>query len=127
MDTTTTQPQAKKDWGTLNGQGGCHCGKLRYAVNGPMLNQSYCDCKACQKETGAMKAPFITVRGESVKILKGTPADFKSNSGWKCDCHGSWRYCPDCGTRIYWVNDDGKMVDILPGSLDDPTVFVLKD
>jgi len=103
--------------------GSCHCGKVEFTVNGPILGQSYCDCKACQKATGTLKVPFITVSKDSLTIDKGDLSIAHGSTGVKCDNNGFWQHCPECGTKIYWVPHQGDQIDILVGTLDDTSVF----
>ena len=34
-------------------EGGCHCGSLRYRVDGPVKWGTYCHCRICQLTLGA--------------------------------------------------------------------------
>ena len=103
--------------------GACHCGQVRYAVVGPVVRCSFCDCRGCQRATGALKAPFVTVRRADFRIVQGVPTEFRSDSGAKCDARGTWFFCPACGTTLYWRAREGAELDLLAGTLDDPRCF----
>jgi hypothetical protein len=106
--------------------GRCHCGQITYEAQGPIVNQSYCDCQGCKRATGALRVPFVTVLRKNLKIT-GEPKTFRSQSGAKCDAHGVWLFCPNCGTHLFWQNNEGDHMDIFVGTLDDPTIFQPKE
>ena len=107
--------------------GRCHCGYVKYRVQGRVIKCSFCDCRGCQRASGALKAPFVTVLGAAFTITAGKPAHFRSDSKAKCDCHGVWHFCPRCGTQVFWKPDKGKQLDIFAGTLDDTTIFQCKE
>ena len=108
---------------TITGQ--CHCGHVKYEAQGPVVKCSYCDCRGCQRSTGTLQAPFITVRRADFKVTAGKTTEFRAKSGEKCDCHGVWNFCPKCGTQVFWKGDKGNELDIFAGTLDDTALFKL--
>lgn len=117
--------EAKGDMSMMTGQ--CHCGRIKYEAKSPIVKCSYCDCRGCQRATGTLKAPFVTVRRDGVKVISGKPSEFRAASGEKCDAHGVWLFCPDCGTQLFWKGDKGDELDIFAGTLDDASVFKPKE
>jgi hypothetical protein len=107
--------------------GQCHCGHVKYEAQAPIVKCSYCDCPGCRKATGALKAPFVTVRRTRFKIVAGEPTEFRAASGVKCDAHGTWHFCPRCGTHVFWKGNRGNEIDIFAGTLDDISVFQPKE
>ena len=103
--------------------GHCHCGEIRYEAQGPIVKSSYCDCSGCQRATGTLRAPFVTVQKSGFRITEGTPAVYRASSGERCDAHGEWTFCPHCGTQLYWGDPQGSEVDIFAGTLDDTGLF----
>ncbi len=103
--------------------GQCHCGQVKYRAEGAIVKSSVCDCRGCQRATGALAAPFITVRRANFTITAGKAASFRATSGEKCDGHGVWHFCAKCGAQLYWLGDKGKDVDIFAGTLDDTSLF----
>ena len=104
--------------------GRCHCGKIRYAVTGPVVKTSTCDCTGCRRATGTLAAPFVTVKGDDLRVTAGEPKTYLAVGGEKCDKHGSWYFCGDCGSPLYWADNLRKQqVDLFAGSLDDPSIF----
>jgi hypothetical protein len=122
----TTPQKATSDVTTILTSGSCHCGEVEYTIDGPMLKQSYCDCAACRKATGALRVPFVTVPQDSLAV-KGTLATVRGHTDGGCDQHGSWRFCPTCGTNLFWMPDEGDQVDVLAGALDDVSLFRVEE
>jgi hypothetical protein len=59
-----------------------------------------CNCRACQKRTGAPFGAALYFRKEALSIL-GTSRTFArtADSGRGLETH----FCPDCGTSLYWT------------------------
>lgn len=123
----TVQQEPTSEANVIHTSGSCHCGEIEYTIDGPMLKQSYCDCAACRKATGALKVPFVTVRQASLTVTKGEPSTVRGSTDGGCDQHGSWRFCPACGTNLFWVPDEGDQIDVLAGALDDVSLFRVED
>jgi len=103
--------------------GQCHCGAVKYEAQGTVVKSSHCDCRGCQRASGAIQVPFVTVLRTGFKITAGKPTEFRAKSEAKCDCHGTWHFCPKCGTQMFWKGDKGKELDVFAGTLDDTSVF----
>jgi len=110
---------------TIKGQ--CHCGYIKYEAQGPIVKCSYCDCHGCRKATGTLKVPFVTVLREGFKITESEPFEFRAESGEKCDAHGAWHFCPKCGSQVFWKGNQGNELDLFAGSLNDTTLFQVKE
>lgn len=117
--TAVTRPAASTGIRT----GRCHCGAIAFQVGGPIIRSTYCDCRACQKASGALKTPYVTVLRTDFKVTTGKPASFRGNSKEKCDCYGVWHFCRTCGGPLYWESDNGKELDVFAAAFDDPSVF----
>jgi hypothetical protein len=125
MDTTNDPIESSAN--VVRTTGSCHCGEITYTVDGPILKQSYCDCAACHKATGTLRVPWITVQQASLTIDKGEPSTVRGATAGGCDRHGSWRFCRNCGTNLFWMPDHGDQVDVLAGTLDDVSLFRIED
>jgi len=106
--------------------GRCHCGHVTYEARGPIVKCSYCNCRGCQRATGTLKAPFVTVSRKAFRVTAGKPTPFRAASGVKCDAHGVWHFCPKCGTQVFWKGDRGNELDIFAGTLDNTALFQVK-
>jgi len=128
---TQAQPAAKpaavKEANAKMITGRCHCGQVRYEAAAPAVKSSYCDCPGCRKASGALKAPFVTVRKAGFRLTVGEVAQYRAASGERCDAHGVWNFCPKCGSPVFWAGHKGDEVDLFAGTLDDPAWFQLKE
>lgn len=87
--------------------GGCHCGAIRYAVEGDALTHALCHCTDCRRHSGAPMVGWTMYPETSVKLTKGSPKIYRSSE------HGRRHFCPDCGTGIFYFN-----AQVLPGIID---------
>jgi hypothetical protein len=96
--------------------GGCHCGGIRYQVEGDAMNHALCHCVDCRRHSGAPMVGWTMYRQSEVKVTKGTPKIYKSSTD------GRRQFCPDCGTGLFYVNDVmlPGIIDIQSATYDDP-------
>ncbi|MFC3079068.1 GFA family protein [Phenylobacterium terrae] len=99
--------------------GGCACGAVRYRIGGEPLFQPQCQCRDCQRMSGAGHGSYLTFpRGPNV-TLEGRAQEwrFAGDSG-NVKTRG---FCPTCGSPVYLTSV--AMPDLFTvhaGSLDDP-------
>jgi hypothetical protein len=77
--------------------GGCQCGAVRFAVDGPLGRASICHCRMCQKATGGLVGAFVG--GQNLRWTRGAPAHFESSNKVRRG------FCAACGTPLTfeWV------------------------
>ena len=97
--------------------GGCQCGALRYAFNGPLETTDICHCRMCQKAFGSFAAVLTRVPLEQFAWTRGTPSIFKSSS------IVDRGFCQSCGTPIYMFEHGDQFIDLAAGTLDDPNII----
>ena len=99
-------------------QGGCHCGAVRYTVEGDPLHSALCHCSDCRKASGAPMVGWIMVPKESVTVT-GEPTRYVSSE------HAVRTFCGTCGSGLFYINEVvlPGMVDIQLATLDDPGAF----
>jgi hypothetical protein len=105
--------------GTITG--GCLCGAVRYAHDGPIGAANCCHCEDCRRCTGGPFGISIRMEAARFRILSGSPRGFTktADSGRSLTRH----FCPDCGSPIYTTADQhAGHVYVKAGSLDDPTL-----
>ena len=99
-------------------EGGCHCGALRYRIDGELIDAGYCHCEICQQTTGAPVLAWATFPFDTFSWTEGEPMVYES-SDW-----GQREFCGTCGTQIcYHDTDDPDEIDINMSTLDDPEMF----
>jgi hypothetical protein len=100
--------------------GSCLCGRVRFAIDEPLLHAGWCHCSRCRRRTGCPASVQGRVVPGSLRLLGGAehvrvyrPADgfgkaFCSECGaqlWSCDLTGEVRgvrlgvICGDPGVR----------------------------
>ena len=99
--------------------GGCHCGAIRYQVEGDVLVHALCHCTDCRRHAGAPMVGWTMYPHDALKVTKGTPKVYASSQ------HGRRHFCPDCGTGLFYTNAEilqGR-IDIQSGTYDDPNAI----
>lgn len=94
-------------------QGGCLCGEVRYAVNGPLSGADHCHCSMCRRQHGAAFASyadfsqgdFVWLAGEAlIKI-------YQTSAG------AGWCFCSACGSTLAGT-DSGVITSVTLGTVD---------
>ena len=88
-------------------EGGCRCGAIRYAIDGPLKHHALCHCRDCQRASGAPVVAWLAVAAEDFRITEGAPASYTAPSG------SMRQFCATCGTPLFFVNET-----MLPGIVD---------
>ena len=94
--------------------GGCHCGRLRYVVEGELIEAGYCHCHICRQTTGAPMLAFASFAVDGFRYSHGEPAIYISSP------RGRREYCRDCGAQICHRALEPVTIDINAGTLDSP-------
>jgi hypothetical protein len=101
--------------------GGCLCGALRYAADGPPRYAGYCYCADCRKASGSGYVPFMGFAGSAVRF-SGSTRQFVSKSAAGTDAVRN--FCPICGSLVFGGRAGQDLEHtIYAGSLDDPSHF----
>jgi len=98
--------------------GGCHCGAIRYDVDGEPVHSALCHCSDCRKSAGAPMVGWTLFREDQVKI-EGQVVRYRSSE------QGVRHFCAVCGTGLFYSNATifPDMIDIQTATLDDPSLF----
>ena len=95
--------------------GGCYCGAVRYAADGPGFSQTICHCVDCRRVSGAPCVAWFTMTNREYRITQGTAGRFQSSPGV------TRTFCAACGTPLTYQHDDRPgEIDVTTASLDDP-------
>ncbi|MBI2994508.1 MAG: GFA family protein [Gammaproteobacteria bacterium] len=99
-------------------EGGCHCGAVRYRIEGELIDAGYCHCDICRQTTGAPVLAWATFPFGAFHYTQGAPTVYHS-SDW-----GQREFCGGCGTQFcYHERKDPESIDVNIGTLDDPEQF----
>ena len=102
-------------------EGGCQCGRIRYAVRGAPNNTTNCHCSQCRMAAGAPFVPWSDFPAEAVTFTTERPRLYKSSD------RAERGFCPSCGTTLTFCYLQGESIDIATATLDDPEVFPPQD
>ncbi|QDM40679.1 GFA family protein [Altererythrobacter sp. TH136] len=95
--------------------GGCHCGAVRYTVDGEMHHNAVCHCSDCRRSSGAIMVPWAAFAKDALTVESGTPSVYRSSE------YGERHFCGRCGTGLFYYNEQmlPGIVDIQAVSFDD--------
>jgi len=103
-------------------EGGCHCGAIRYRVEGEPVHAALCRCTDCRRHSGAPMVGWTLFPNDRFAILKGRAKVYASSE------HGRRHFCPDCGTGLFYTSDvvfPGQ-TDVQAATLDDPDALPMQ-
>ena len=103
------------------GSGECLCGGVRYRVNGKLEDVGACHCGQCRKMTGHYFAATACDRAALSFEADGTLAWYQSSPGARRG------FCSRCGSSLFWERIGADRIDILAGTLDQPTGLKMTD
>ncbi len=100
--------------------GQCHCGGVRYKVEGEPIYSALCHCSDCRRHAGAPLVGWAAYPASGLTVLQGAPKTYASSE------HGRRHFCPNCGTGLFYYNEVGLpgIADIQTATLDDPDSVV---
>jgi hypothetical protein len=96
-------------------EGGCHCGAVRYRLDGKPVRVGLCHCVDCRRHSGAPVVAWAIFHQDQWQTM-GELATYASSE------HGRRQFCPRCGTGLFYLNDVifADLVDVQVATLDDP-------
>lgn len=100
-------------------EGGCLCGKVRYAADAEPIFVGVCHCTNCQKGSGSAFNAVVAVP-KPVLTMTGTVSTFEGRGDTGNAVYKS--FCPECGSPI--AEEAAIMADVVMipiGTLDDPS------
>ena len=73
--------------------GGCHCGAIRYQVEGDLIVHALCHCADCRRHAGAPMVGWAMYAEDAVKVTQGEPKIYASSE------HGRRHFCRQLRNR----------------------------
>ena len=103
---------------TARHEGGCLCGRVRYACLGAPRWVVHCHCASCRRASGGVVATWAGYMADTYVVTQGTPVRFASSPGV------TRGFCGDCGTPLtYEAERFPGEVHVTVGTLDRPDDF----
>jgi hypothetical protein len=104
---------------TVEREGGCACGAVRYRLASDPLFVHCCHCLNCQRQTGSAFVVNVLIEADRVELLEGEPEPVAvPRSGGKEQ--KIWR-CAECQTALYSEYTSPRVRFVRAGTLDDPS------
>lgn len=96
--------------------GGCHCGTVRYEIQGEPLTHALCHCTDCRRHAGAPMVGWMMYPQGALRVLRGATKTYASST------HGRRQFCAACGTGLFYANAQvlPGLVDVQSATLDHP-------
>ena len=99
-------------------EGGCACGAVRYRLTSDPLFVHCCHCLNCQLQTGSAFVINVLIETDRLELLAGEPQVVAvPRSGGKKQ--KIWR-CPSCQIALYSQYTRPQIRFVRAGTLDDP-------
>jgi len=97
-------------------EGGCHCGAVRYRLEGEPAYVALCHCSDCRRSAGAPVVAWAAFREEALRMTKGEPRT-RNSSGTAMR-----GFCAECGSGLFYRNAEilPGLVDVQSATLDEP-------
>ena len=100
--------------------GGCHCGAVRYSVEGAPQHVALCHCTDCRKSAGAPMVAWAAFAEGELTVTQGDVTTFNSSG------ISMRSFCSRCGTGLFFRNAEflPGIVDIQSATLDNPNALM---
>jgi hypothetical protein len=77
--------------------GGCLCGAVRFEVDAPLANASWCHCTRCQRRTGTPASAQGRVEPGSFRVIQGE----EHLGAYRPDDGFAKVFCRECGSALW--------------------------
>jgi hypothetical protein len=103
-------------------EGGCSCGEVRYRLTSEPLFIHCCHCLNCQRQTGSAFVINLLIESDRVELLAGEPkqVDVPRDDG---STQQVFR-CPTCEVAVFSHYGFSGVQFVRAGTLDDPSSAV---
>ena len=97
-------------------EGGCHCGAVRYRIEGDAVTHALCHCTDCRRSAGAPVVSWTMYPSAAVRVTRGSPKTYASSE------QGRRQFCADCGTGLFYNNAQQLpgLTDVQSATYDNP-------
>jgi hypothetical protein len=102
--------------------GGCACGAIRYQMHTEPIFQNHCQCRDCQRQSGAGHGSYLTFARRAEQQVSGSATTWgvTGDSGNRKD----YAFCPTCGSPAYLTfSAMPDLIAVPVATLDDPGLF----
>lgn len=100
-------------------EGGCLCGRVRYACDAEPVAAVACHCRDCQKAGGSPFTVAFAIPAAALRVTQGEPREFRVAAD-----HGAVAvraFCGDCGSQLWaWSDRFAGIRSVKVATLDEP-------
>ena len=101
--------------------GGCSCGAVRYEIAAEPVRSFQCQCRDCQRDTGAGHASVAVFPRAAMQVTGEVAEHLRSADSGAAKRKG---FCGQCGSPLYNTPQNvPDMIGVYIGTLDDPSAF----
>lgn len=94
-------------------EGGCHCGALRYRLEGDLTDVAHCHCSICRRVSGGLVVTWLTLPRKGFQWMAGEPKRYVAPAS--CTRF----FCGDCGAHVALETTHSPLsIDVTVGTLD---------
>jgi hypothetical protein len=99
-------------------RGSCYCGAATYTVSDEFRYALNCHCSNCRRTTGAACKPFAGIERSKLTLTSAGAELLIFGDPERHNAH-----CAHCGSLLYSVVQEGRMVHVTLGTLlDEPAI-----
>jgi hypothetical protein len=100
-------------------EGGCSCGAVRYRLASEPMFTNCCHCRNCQRQTGSAFVINLLIEADRVELLSGqpVPVEVPRDDG---STQRIYR-CPHCQVAVFSESGRPEVKFVRGGTFDDPT------
>lgn len=96
-------------------EGGCHCGALRYRLEGDLTDIAHCHCSICRRVSGGLVVTWLTLPRKGFQWMAGEPKRYMAPAS--CTRY----FCGDCGAHVALETTHSPLsIDVTVATLDRP-------
>ena len=98
-------------------KGRCSCGSVSFEISQETLGTGFCNCRICQRSTGAPVFAWAAFPIEAVKFTRDKPRYYRLS------LIAEKGFCEKCGSQVVWRSlkpEPANYVAIATASLDNP-------
>lgn len=95
--------------------GGCLCGAVRFAVDGPVGAVAVCHCSQCRRWSGHVWGGSL-VAAEDLRLTRDAGLRW-----YRSSATAARGFCADCGASLFWKAEGEGHVSVAAGAFDPPT------
>ncbi len=101
--------------------GGCACGKVRYELAAAPIRGFQCQCRDCQRDTGAGHSSVMVFLRAALVVTGDVTETLRTADSGEQKLKG---FCGACGSPLYNKPvSKPDMLGVYVGTLDDPSDF----